>query len=155
MSNDNSVDFEKLPAVDDISGVIEDIFSVKLDIKGGWGYDNNSALEVQSLNIPAEQFFHTFASMRANIEMNLTLEEKERYGGINLTFLEHKEFIIENISYDIVTFKINAMKEEKYKQFIQEYKDNYGKKEFDLSKHFKQREKNTIELKSDYWFTFN
>lgn len=154
MSSNNSIKFDNLPAVDDISGVIEDIFSVKLDISGGWGYDNNSALEIKSLNIPIEQFIHTFASMRANIEMNLTLEEDNRYGGINLTQLEHKEFEIENIKYDLVTFKTTGMKEKTYNNFIKEYKDNYGKKEFDLEKHFQQREKNTVEIKNDFWFIF-
>lgn len=148
------IKFENLPTVDDISGVIEDIFSVKLDVSGDWGYDNNSALKINSLNIPIEQFIHTFASMRANIEMNLTLEEGNRYGGINLTQVEHKEFEIENIKYNLVTFKITAMKEKIYNNFIQEYKDSYGKKEFDLEKHFQQRKKNTVEIKSDFWFIF-
>lgn len=153
--NSNNIKFEKLPAVDDISGVIEDIFSIKLDVSGGWGYDNNTALEVKSSNIPIKQLVHTFASMRANIEMNLTLDENNRYAGINLTQLEHKEVEVENKKFELVTFKIEAMKEQDYKRFIQEYKDHYGKKEFDLKKHFEERKKYTIEIQSDFWFTFH
>lgn len=150
----NEIKFETLPPVDDIAGVIEDVFGVKLDISGSWGYNNQTALIVKNNDVPLEQFFHMFASMRANIEMNLTLEEDERYGGINLNEIEHKEFEIENIKYDVLTFKITAMKEIVYANFIQEYKDGYGKKEFDLEKHFKQREENTIKIESDFWFNF-
>lgn len=154
MKINKSVEFENLSAVDDISGLIEDIFSVKLDISGGWGYNNDSALEVNNIDIPQEQFFQMFASMRANIEMNLTLDENERYSGINVTQLEHKKFELENKEYDVLTFKITGMKEESYNNFIKEYKENFGKKEFDLEEHFKLRELNTIKIESDFWFIF-
>jgi len=154
MNTTNTIKFENLPAVDDISGVIEDIFGVKLDVSGGWGYDNNSALIVKSLDVPLVQFFQMFASMRANIEMNLTLDEDTRYAGINVTQLEHKEFKIENDKYDILTFKVAGIKEKEYNNFIQEYKENFGKKEFDLDKHFKLREESTIKIESDFWFNF-
>lgn len=148
----NDIKFDKVPPVDDISGVLEDVFGIKLDINGGWGYDNKTALIINSLNVPLEQFYHMFASMRANVEMNLTLEEDDRFAGINVTLTEQKEFEIENKTYDVVTFKITAIKEKLYADFIQEYKDNYGKKEFDLDAHFKRRSANTIELISDFWF---
>ena len=150
--NKENIKFENLPAVDDISGLIKDIFAVELDISGGWGYNNTSALEVKNLDIPVEQFFQMFASMRANIEMNLTLEEDTRYGGINLSQLEHKTIELENKEYQVLTFKITAIREKEYNNFIQEYKDNFGKKEFDLDKHFKQRESSTIKIESDFWF---
>jgi hypothetical protein len=155
MNYNDNIKFDQLPAVDDIAGVLEDIFSVKLDISGGWAYDNNSALKVNSLTIPLEQFLHTFASMRANIEMNLTQDEKNRYAGINVNQIEHKEFEIENKQYDLVTFKVTAIKEENYNNFIQEYKDNYGKESFDLKEHFENRNKATIEIHSDFWFILN
>lgn len=149
-----TIKFDELPEVDDIAGVLEDVFGVKLNVSGGWGYNNNSALQVESLDIPLNQFFQMFASMRANIEMNLTLDDDSRYGGINVSQLEHKEFEIQNSNFDIVTFKITGMKEKTYSHFIQEYKDNYGKDDFDLEKHFKQREENTIKIESDFWFKF-
>lgn len=155
MMTKNSIKFDNLPAVDDISGVIKDIFGVDLDIRGGWGYNNHLALEVKSLDIPSEQFFQMFASMRANVEMNLTLEEESRYAGINVTKLEQKEFEIENKKYDVLTFKITAIKEKEYNHFIQEYKDNFGKKEFDLEQHFKLREESTLKIESDFWFIYS
>jgi hypothetical protein len=154
MTKSEIIKFEKLPEVDDISGVLEDVFGIKLDVTGGWGYNNNTALQVQSLDIPLNQFFQMFATMRANIEMNLTLDEELRYGGINVTQLDHKEFEIENIKFDVVTFKITGIKEKIYNHFIQEYKDKYGKEDFDLENHFKQREENTIKIESDFWFNF-
>jgi len=149
----NVIKFKQLPAVDDLAGVIEDVFGVKLDISGGWGYDNNSVVIVHSLDIPIDQFLYMFSSMRANIEMNMTLEDGNRYGGINTNFVDGKQIEIENKVYDMITFEITAMKESIYADFIQEYKDNYGKnKDFDMSEHFKQREANTIKLQSDFWF---
>jgi hypothetical protein len=149
----NVIEFKQLPAVDDIAGVIEDVFGVKLDISGGWGYDNNSAVIVNSLDIPIDQFLYMFSQMRANIEMNMTLDESNRYGGINTNFVDGQQIEIEDKVYDMITFEITAMKESIYADFIQEYKDNYGKnKDFDMSDHFKRREANTIKLQSDFWF---
>jgi len=147
-----NIEFQTLPVVDDISEVIEDVFGVKLDINGGWGYDNTSALIVGKLDTDVDQFIDMFCNMRANIEMNLTLEEQDRYAGINLSFKESKEFEINNKVYDIVSFEITAMKETVYSQFIKEYKENYGKQEFDLSEHFKKRKESTVTRYVDYWF---
>lgn len=150
----NNIEFEKLPIVDDISGVLEDAFGVKLNVKGDWGYDNKRALEVISIETSIDQFVHMFASMRANVEMNLTLEENHRYGGINVSLKEVKKFEIENKTYDVFTFSITAMPEKKYAKFIKEYKDNYGKnKKFDMDDHFKRRKQESINIESDFWFT--
>lgn len=147
------ISFERLPAVDDLSGVIEDMFGVTLDIEGDWGYDNKSAVVVNSLDIPIDQFLYMFANIRANTEMNLILDEDKRYGGINVNLIEGTQIEIEDKIYDMITFEITAMKESVYSKFIDEYKQNYGKNEkFDLDDHFKRRQENTVILKSDYWF---
>ncbi|MEA2050232.1 MAG: hypothetical protein U9O56_05840 [Campylobacterota bacterium] len=148
----NSIHFEKAQEVDDIAGVIKDIFDIDLDISGGWGYDYNNPLVVNSLDITIDQFLHMFSTMRANIEMNLLLDDENRYGGINATFLEAKKLVLDNNTFDVVTYKISAIKEKKYAEFIKEYKDGYGKKEFDITKHFENRQKYTISREVDYWF---
>lgn len=149
----DKVIFDTIPPVDDLGGVIEDVFGVKLDIKGGWGYDDKTAVEVGDLkDIETDQFLHMFGSIRANVEMNLTLEEEDRYGGINLHLEELKEFDINGKNYKVATYTITAMPEKKYAGFIQEYKDNYGKKEFDLDAHFKAREESTIKITADIWY---
>jgi len=145
--------FKHIESVDDMSGLILEVFDVKLDISGGWGYDYKSSVVVNSLDIPIDQFLNLFASLRANIEMNMTLEEDDRYGGINVHFLDGEQFSIENKTYDHVRFEVTAMKEKEYAKVIQEYKDNYGKNEdFDMDKHFKKREELTIKLIADFWF---
>jgi len=147
------MNIKKLEPVDNISKTIKDIFDVDLSISGGWGYDSSSATIIENLqDTQAEQFLHMFASMRANIQLNITLDKDEKYGGINLTFIEKKRVKIDDKTYCVVTFKITAMKEKLYAKFIQEYKDGYGKKEFDLADHFNQRKQSTIEDKVDYWF---
>ena len=147
------MEFKQIESVDDISGLILEVFDVKLDISGGWGYDYKSPVVVNSLGTPIDQFLNLFASLRANIEMNMTLEEDDRYGGINVHFLDGEQFSIENRTYDHVRFEVTAMKEKEYAKVIQEYKDNYGKNEdFDMDKHFKKREELTIKLIADFWF---
>ena len=148
-----NITFNQIEPVENLSSVLKDTFDINLDVSGGWGYDNKSAVKVNSLDIPIDQFLHMFATVRATIEMNLMQEEENRHSGINVAFLEGEQFEIENRIYDHITFEITAMNEKKYAEFIQEYKDNYGKNEaFDMDDHFKKRAENTITLKSDYWF---
>jgi hypothetical protein len=147
------MEFKQIERVEDMSGLILEVFDVKLDISGGWGYDNKNPIVVNSLDMPIDQFLNLFANLRANIEMNLTLEEDERYGGINVHFLDGEQFSIENRTYDHITFEVTGMREKEYATIIQEYKDNYGKNEnFDMDKHFKKRKELTIKLVSDFWF---
>ena len=149
----NNIEFEQVEPIEDMRGAIKNAFDVDLDISGGWGYNNNSALDASNINMPLEQFVHMFATIRASIEMNLMMEDdNQRYAGINVNFKESKQFEISNKLYDVLTFKITAIKEKEYAEFIQEYKDNYGQKDFDLSDHFKKREESTISRVVDYWF---
>ena len=150
---ESEIVFHQIAPVDNISEVIEEVFGVKLDIAGGWGYDYKAPLVVHSLDMPEPQFLNMFANIRANVEMNLTLEEDDRYGGINIHLISEEQFEIEKKVYKRVSFEITAMKERDYAEFIQEYKDNYGKNSnFDLDDHFKRRAKSTIKLTSDFWF---
>jgi hypothetical protein len=145
--------YEFVEPVEDIRQVIKDVFDVDLHISGGWGYDNKTAVVAKDLNMPLDQFVHMFATIRATIEMNLMIkDENERMGGINVAHEDSKRFEIENKEYDVLTFKVTAMNEKKYAEFIQEYKDNYGKKDFDLNDHFKRREAATSLRVLDYWF---
>lgn len=145
--------YKQLTPVEDISGLILEVFDVKLDISGGWGYDHKSVVVVNSLDMPIDQFLNLFASLRANIELNLTLEEDERYGGINVHFLDGEQFSIENKTFDHIKFEITAMREKEYAKVIQEYKDNYGKnKDFDMEAHFQKRKELSINFVADFWF---
>lgn len=147
------IEFKKIDAVDDISGVIEDLFEVKLDIHGGWGYNHKEAVEVDSLNMPINEFLNMFAIIRANIEMNLILEKDEKFSGINVNFLDGKQIEVDNELYDMISYEITAININDNNFFIEEYKNNYGKNEkFDLEDHFKRRKESTIIIQSDYWF---
>ncbi|MEA1952869.1 MAG: hypothetical protein U9O24_00565 [Campylobacterota bacterium] len=147
-----SIKFKELEKVDNIKEVVKNLFDVELDVSGGWGYSEESALNIHSLTMPIEQFMNLFATLRANIEMNLTLDKDERYGGITLT-LQKRESISRGIkAFTVATFKISAMNEGVYAGFIKEYKENYGEKEFDIAEHFKKRKDNTVVRVVDYWF---
>lgn len=147
------MEFKQIESVENISALIEEVFDIKLDISGGWGYNHQNPIVVNTLDIPIDQFLSLFANLRSNIEMNLTLEEEERYGGINVHFLDGKQFSIENKTYDHIRFEITGMREKEYAEVIKEYKDNYGKNEnFDMNGHFEKRKELTIKREVDFWF---
>ena len=144
--------FEILRSNDDLREIIKTAFDADLDISGDWGYTQESATVVHSTNVPVAQFEHMFASMRAYVEMNMTLEPEERYGSINLSEINRELVTHENISYDKVNYQITAMKEEVYNAFINEYKAGYGKEDFDMTAHFNQRKEVTLTRSVIHWF---
>lgn len=147
--------FEEIKEVGRVREVIKEVFALDLELEGDWGYNNQRALIVKKLTMPKKQFENTFATMRSNIEMNLTLPDGKRYGAITVHEHECKQKTINSTTYDVVTFKINAIKEDIYAKFIQEYKDGYGKEGFDIDNHFAQRQKHTLELFKDFWFIYD
>jgi hypothetical protein len=149
----NKLKFKELENVDNIKDIIKNLFNIDLDISGGWGYTKQNALILNSLDIPMEQFMNLFATLRANIEMNFALNQSERYGGVVLNLQSKDTIFEEGRVFTLATFKISAMNERVYADFIKEYKDNYGKKEFNLVDHFKRRKDQTIIRIIDYWFS--
>ena len=148
----NNLEFKELEKLDNIHDVIKNLFEIDLDISGGWGYDEQSAVHINNLNMPIEQFMNLFATLRANIEMNYNLSKDERYGGITLTLQEKNRISMDNKIYTQVTFKISAINENVYAKFIKEYKENYGKKEIDIAEHFRKRKEHTLIRVVDGWF---
>ena len=144
--------FKELEKSDNIKKVVKNLFDIELDVSGSWGYCNKTALIINSLEMPIDQFMNLFATLRANIEMNLNLDENERYSGITVNLEEKKYISIDDKSFTVATFKVSAMNERVYAGFIKEYKVNYGKKAFDLSEHFKKRKEETLIRVVDYWF---
>ena len=144
--------FKELEKVENIKEVVKNLFDVELDISGGWGYDDESAVTINTLDVPLGQFMNLFATLRANLEMNFDKSPDERYGGINLSLQEEKNVEKNAKRYSVATFEISAMNEKRYAEFIKEYKENYGKKTFDLNDHFSRRKEATMTRVSEYWF---
>lgn len=146
------VTFEPLKSGDDIKEVIKTAFDTDLSISGDWGYTQDQALVIESTTTPLSQLEHMLASMRAYIEMNMTLSEEDRYGSINLNEVQREQIKDGDKLYDKVTYEITAMKEQDYTAFINEYKEGLGKEGFDITEHFNQRKKATITRNEVYWF---
>jgi len=144
--------FSSLQCDDDLKQIIKAAFDTDLDIKGAWGYTQEDATTILSSPASLTQFEHMFASMRAYVEMNMTKEREERYGSINLNEIAREQLTIDTHTYDKVTYKITAMKEDIYASFISAYKEGYGNKNFDISEHFKQREEATLTREVIHWF---
>jgi hypothetical protein len=144
--------FDKIEFDGDICITIQDIFSIELDIAGGWGYDKELATIIKSYDTSIKQLEHTLASMRSHIEMSILRTKKDRYGSINLNEIKREELEINGEIYHEVTYLVSAMKEEEYNAFIDEYKEYYGSVGFDIEKHFNNRNKSTLHRDIKYWF---
>lgn len=140
--------FTKIKDDSDIRKIIKDTFDTDLDISGGWGYDKKSATIVHSLHVKDEQFFQLFANIRATIELNILKQEDEKYGGINPSIKE----ITNDDKYKKVIFDISAIKKSTYNKLIKEYKEGYGKADFDIKKHFEKRKNETLHVNMECWF---
>ena len=98
------------------------------------------------------QLEHTFALVRAQLEMSLTQEESNRYSGINVNEKERESITEETELFEKITYEVTGMKEEDYNAFVQEYKDGYENKELDLNDHFKRRKEATLGREVYHYF---
>ncbi len=146
------INFEKAQNVENIRETIKNIFNLDLDISGGWGYNQQSALKIEKTDTSLEQFAHTFAIIRSNIEMNIMQEESNRYSGLNAHIEDEEEMTKDEINYKIISFKITATATQQNNELIKEYKENYGKENFDIKRHFQKRKECEITRTIECWF---
>jgi len=144
--------FDILKSDNNLQEIINTAFDTDLDISGSWGYTQELSTIIHISNAPLSQFQHMFASMRAYVEMNMTLEKENRYGSINLNETAREQINQDNLFYDKVTYSVTAMKENVYATFINAYKEGYGKEDFDLSEHFNKRKEATLTREVTHWF---
>lgn len=145
--------FEPLTHESNLKEIIRSAFDMDLSISGGWGYTQKEATVIYHLNdIPLTQFEHTFASMRAYGEMNMSLPEDQRYGSINVNEHHRETVRTDDKIYEKITYEISAMKEDVYAALIDEYKEGYGKAGFDMEDHFQRRKESTLKREAIHWF---
>ncbi len=141
--------FKEIEAEEDLQNFIKVVFNADLKVSGAWGYTKALATVIEQGNEGSvAQIEFTLATMRAYLEMNMTLEEDERYGAINLNELSR---VVEG-EYEKVVYEISAMRELEYKVFISEYKENSEKPNFDMTEHFNRRKDATLKREVIYWF---
>ena len=140
--------FDKLENIENLKQFVKDNFEVDLPIDGGWGYSLDDATEIAKNPMPTKQIEHIFATVRTNIEMYLMLAKKDRFGGINLKEINRDT----KDDYEIVEYEIEAIKEDIYADLINEYKEGYGKDDFDMDAHFKKREEATFRRVGKFYF---
>jgi len=146
--------FPELHENDNIQELIKATFDADLPLAGGWGYTKENATVITSLpeGMPKVQLEHTLTSIRAHLEMNLTQEAENRYGAINANESAREEIKNDTGHFDKVTYVVTAIKEALYNAFIKEYKEGYGKEDFDLNEHFKRREEATLTREIVHYF---
>lgn len=142
--------FKEIAVENNLQELVKVAFNSDLKLDGAWGYTQALATVIREGNSGSlAQIEFTLATMRAYLEMNMTLEEAERYGAINLQELSRERV---DDGYDKVDYEISAIKELEYKAFIKEYKENLEKPDFDMSEHFARRKSATLKRKVLHWF---
>lgn len=146
--------FNPLQENTNIQELIKTTFDADLPISGDWGYSQEKASIIESLpqGMPFPQLEHMITSIRAHLEMNITQEEENRYGAINANEISREEYQNNGFIYDKVTYKVTAIKEDLFKQFMKEYKEGYEKEGFDLNEHFKRRKEATLTREVVHYF---
>jgi len=117
-----------------------------LPLSGDWGYSKERATIINSLPKDMQAFLleHTVTSIRAHLEMNITQEKENRYGGINANEKAREVVRTDTAVFDKITYEITAIKEDLYNAFIKEYKEGYDNGSLDISDHFKRRKEATL-----------
>ena len=144
--------FQELKSDNDLKEIIKTAFDMDLDISGDWGYTEASATIIHSTTTPIVQLEHIFASMRAYTEMSMTLEDKDRYGSVNVNEKAREEVSHDGKRFHKVDYEVTGMKEDLYKGFIDEYKEMSEKPGFDVADHFKRRKEATLVRMVTHWF---
>jgi len=141
--------FKEIEANDSIREVVKVAFNSDLKISGAWGYSKEFPTVIEAGNEGSvAQMEFTLATMRAYIEMNMTIEENERYGAINLNELSRETMD----DFEKVKYEISAIKELEYKNFIDEYKEKFEEENFDIAGHFNRRKEATLKREVIHWF---
>lgn len=144
------MEFKEIEVENNLQELVKVAFNADLELDGAWGYTQALATIIKPENKGSiSQIEFTLATMRAYLEMNMTLSDEERYSAINLQELSREK--VEN-QYDKVVYEISAIKELEYKAFIAEYKENSSKTSFDISGHFQRRKEATLKRKVTHWF---
>lgn len=142
--------FKEIEVEENLEALVKVAFNADLKLDGAWGYTQALATVIKDGNsTPTLQIEFTLATMRAYLEMNMTLDDDERYSAINLQELSREK--VDHI-YDKVVYEISAMKETEYKAFIAEYKENSEKSDFDMATHFSKRNNATLKREVIHWF---
>lgn len=147
------ITFTPLSTVENLQDILVSTFNMPMPLNGGWGYGQDTATVITSIDsMSKDQIEHTFAMMRAHLEMQLTLPKEERYGSINVNEVSRKILHVDGKTYESVTYEIKAIKETDYQAFIEEYKAGYETESFDMEDHFRRRKEATLVRTETFWF---
>jgi hypothetical protein len=146
--------FKQLEENSDIQALIKSTFDADLPLSGGWGYTEEQATSIHALpeGMTLPQLEQMVTTIRAHLEMNITQAEAHRYGAINANETAREAQGTDIAVFDKVSYDITGIKEAPFKAFIKEYKEGYGKEDFDLNAHFERRKEATLTREVTYYF---
>jgi hypothetical protein len=146
--------FKQLEKNSDIQALIKSTFDADLPVTGSWGYSPEEATIIKALpeGMTLPQIEQMLTTIRAHLEMNITQEAQNRYSAINANERKREEDKKDTSVFNKVTYEITGIKEAPFKAFMKEYKEGYGKEDFDLNAHFKRRKEATLTREVAHYF---
>jgi len=146
--------FKHLQENSDIQALISSTFDADLPLSGGWGYTQEQATILKAIpeGMTLAQLQHMVTTIRAHLEMNITQEEAHRYSAINANETGREEQRTNVAIFDQVSYDLTGIKDAPFKAFIKEYKEGYGKEDFDLNAHFQRRKEATLTREVKHYF---
>ena len=146
--------FKKLQENTDIRELIKSTFDADLALAGSWGYTKETATIIEALpeGMSLPQLEHMLTTIRAHLELNITQEKESRYGAINANEKAREESSSDEGVFNKITYEVTGIKEALFNTFIKEYKEGYGKEDFDLNAHFKRRQEATLTREVVHYF---
>jgi len=146
--------FNPLQENTDIQTLIRSTFDADLPLSGGWGYTQEHATILKAIpeGMTLAQLQHMVNTIRAHLEMNITQDEAHRYSAINANEKARETQHTDAAIFNKVSYEITGIKDAPFKAFIKEYKEGYGKEDFDLNAHFQRRKEATLTREVEHYF---
>ena len=146
--------FNPLQENTDIQTLIRSTFDADLPLSGGWGYTQEQATILKAIpeGMTLAQLQHMVNTIRAHLEMNITQDEAHRYSAINANEKARETQHTDTDIFNKVSYEITGIKDAPFKAFIKEYKEGYGKEDFDLNAHFQRRKEATLTREVEHYF---
>lgn len=136
-----------------------------LPIRGGWGYDTESAVVIdkndptvpQGIPFDGMEVEHMFADMRLWEELIVFRPQGERLAGIHKTIIDQSLISGDEKSglmYDVLRFQVTALPETEWEALkaIWEGPNGIASPTFDREAHQRRHEAATKTFEANYWF---
>lgn len=135
----------------------------ELPIRGGWGYDRQTAVVIDRDDPVARDFQpfdgikieHVFVEKRLYEELIIFRPKEHRYSAIRRELLDQKTISGDaGKIYDVLRFKVSAIPDALWDSLKADFEGpfGFGSSTFDEAAHARQHEAAKVTFEAEYWF---